>query len=410
MLRATKVAPIAWRTAITAAIAVALLTTAAIGLTSHSAAAARPGVERKRAEAQLVLGQIQQLDLRVERAAEAYNLATIRLDETATAIRANAHDVTIARSNLQRAQQLLSAHVVTLYTSDDGTSGHEGLLGGDNIGELIDRLDAQERISKQDRVLVQQVKVFRRTMLKRQANLADARTLQRREVARQSAQRGVIEGQLGERRRLLSTIKDEITRLEAAERARQLRLQRLLEARLEEQRRETARRATVEAATRQAVETAALKAAGDAPPPPPAAPRPESQLGIVADTPDGPAAIPAARFSAVIEIASRYLGVPYVWGGASPSGFDCSGFILYVYAQVGVTLPHHAATQYQYGSPIAKAALEPGDLVFFDDLGHNGIYIGGGQFIHAPHTGDVVKISSLSESWYTANWVGARRL
>ncbi len=75
-----------------------------------------------------------------------------------------------------------------------------------------------------------------------------------------------------------------------------------------------------------------------------------------------------------------------------------------------MSLPHHAASQYNYGTPVSKDQLEPGDLVFFNGLGHNGIYIGNGQFIHAPHTGDVVKISSLSDSWYAATWVGARRL
>ena len=107
----------------------------------------------------------------------------------------------------------------------------------------------------------------------------------------------------------------------------------------------------------------------------------------------------------------QYLGVPYRWGGASPStGFDCSGFTMYVYAQVGVSLPHNAAAQYGHGTPVARSDLQPGDLVFFNGLGHNGMYVGGGQFIHAPHTGDVVKISSLSDSWYAATWVGARRL
>jgi cell wall-associated NlpC family hydrolase len=66
--------------------------------------------------------------------------------------------------------------------------------------------------------------------------------------------------------------------------------------------------------------------------------------------------------------------------------------------------------QYGYGTPVSRSELQPGDLVFFNGLGHMGIYIGGGQFIHAPHTGDVVKISSLSDSWYAATWVGARRL
>ena len=124
----------------------------------------------------------------------------------------------------------------------------------------------------------------------------------------------------------------------------------------------------------------------------------------VAPAPDG------SRASQVIAIAMQYLGVPYVWGGASPSqGFDCSGLTTYVFAQIGVSLPHHAASQYSYGIPVSREDLQPADLVFFDGLGHMGIYIGGGQFIHAPHTGDVVKISSLS-GWYSSTYVGARRL
>jgi cell wall-associated NlpC family hydrolase len=104
------------------------------------------------------------------------------------------------------------------------------------------------------------------------------------------------------------------------------------------------------------------------------------------------------------------LGVPYVWGGGSPGGFDCSGLVMWAYAQVGVSLPHSSYAQYGYGVPVSRDQLQPGDLVFFDGLGHVGIYIGGGQFVHAPHTGDVVKISSLDESWYSATYVGARRI
>jgi cell wall-associated NlpC family hydrolase len=108
-------------------------------------------------------------------------------------------------------------------------------------------------------------------------------------------------------------------------------------------------------------------------------------------------------------IAMQYLGTPYVWGGSSPGGFDCSGLTMYVWAQLGVSLPHNAAAQYNYGTPVPSNALEPGDLVFFDGLGHVGIYVGNGAFIHAPHTGDVVKISTLS-GWYADTFVGARRV
>lgn len=122
-------------------------------------------------------------------------------------------------------------------------------------------------------------------------------------------------------------------------------------------------------------------------------------------------AVVSGRGARVAAMATRYLGIPYRWGGASPStGFDCSGFVMYLYAKVGVSLPHNAAAQYRYGRPVSRANLAPGDIVFFDGLGHDGIYLGGGRFIHSPHSGDVVKISSLSDSWYSSRWVGARRV
>ena len=106
----------------------------------------------------------------------------------------------------------------------------------------------------------------------------------------------------------------------------------------------------------------------------------------------------------------QYLGIKYQWGGASPDGgFDCSGLVMYVYGQMGVSLPHYTGAQWNVGVPVSRSDLQPGDLVFFDGLGHVGIYIGGGQFIHAPHTGDVVKISSLS-GYYAAAFYTARRI
>jgi cell wall-associated NlpC family hydrolase len=137
---------------------------------------------------------------------------------------------------------------------------------------------------------------------------------------------------------------------------------------------------------------------------------------------NGPALLPSSLFSAggsstapyagVTSIAMQYLGVPYVWGGASPRGFDCSGLVQYVYAQVGISLPHYTVSQWNYPGavPVPKNQLQPGDLVFFNGLDHVGIYIGFGDFIDAPHTGASVEIDSLSERWFASRYDGARRI
>jgi len=130
--------------------------------------------------------------------------------------------------------------------------------------------------------------------------------------------------------------------------------------------------------------------------------------------PTGPTntAVPGARYSSTAGIAMQYLGVPYVYGGERPSGFDCSGLVAYVYAQVGDSLPHYTVAQYDYPDSVSvsRSQLEPGDLVFFYGLGHVGIYVGGGNFIHAPHTGSVVRIDSLNGGGYSSAYVGAKRI
>ena len=147
---------------------------------------------------------------------------------------------------------------------------------------------------------------------------------------------------------------------------------------------------------------------------------PLAMLGFMGDGPGIADPAPISYFAAgpvgqqAAAIATHDLGVPYLWGGASPiTGFDCSGLVMYVYAKLGIQLQHYTGAQIHEGIPVPRAMLRPGDIVFFFAHGgvpdHEGMYIGNGQFIQAPHTGDVVKISNLSDPQYALGYVGAVR-
>ncbi len=115
----------------------------------------------------------------------------------------------------------------------------------------------------------------------------------------------------------------------------------------------------------------------------------------------------------IIEYASQFLGTPYVYGGTSPKGFDCSGFVYYVYRQFGYTLNRTAAGQNSNGIWVARENLMPGDIVLFNTSGgisHAGMYVGDGTFIHAVKPGTPLKYDSINSSYYSSRYVSARRI
>lgn len=215
------------------------------------------------------------------------------------------------------------------------------------------------RISKQDAAIVKDIKADKQEIETKKALLVEQQ--QKRETFLQQikAEKKVIEKKLKDRQELLATIKSELTQLEREEAARQAQLRARYASRFK-----------------------------------------------ASSSYSAPKGAPHSR---VVAIALAQLGKPYRWGADGPDAFDCSGLTMYCYAQIGIYLPHSSAAQYDCGERISRDDLKPGDLVFFArrrGISHVGMYIGGGNFVHASHTGDVVKISSLASR---GGYVGAVR-
>jgi cell wall-associated NlpC family hydrolase len=345
----------------------------------------------KKAEAQRVLTEINQLDIRLGRAIEAYDASTIKLDHIRKELSSNRYEMRVAIKNKNQAESRLARRLRELYISGQADPMVQVLVGAQSLDDVIDRMDTASRVSAQDAQVLHQVRQYRREVAIRGTALRRAHRAQQRVVAARAAAKAEIENGLADRKRLLSSIKSEIQRLQAEQAARQALLAAQARARLVAQQQAAAARlnATVVGVT---VQAPSPSSTGD--------PSTNSVTTVA----------PPSQYGGVVGVAMGQLGKAYVWGSEGPDTFDCSGLVVYAYGAMGVSLPHSSYSLWNVGVYVSRDQLQPGDIVFFDGLGHVGIYIGGDQFIHAPHTGDVVKISSLNEGWYAATYVGARRI
>jgi cell wall-associated NlpC family hydrolase len=346
-------------------------------LLAFSAVAVAGPISAKKAKLAAVQARLDQVYLKSDVAVERYNEATARLEEVDARIARNRHLLNVAEYKLGVANGHLTSRARQVYKAND-TSILDVVFSSRTFDDLLTQIDVMQRMTDSDADMVHEAAVYRRDIRERRIALeADRKSAVRLVAAREQSKEQILalqsqlEGAAG-------GLKTQIADLEAEAAA--------------------AAKARAEAAARAAAAAASTTSSGSSSSSG-STTSPSSGSGTGGGTVVDPG---GSGHSSVVAIAQRYLGVPYVWGGASPSGFDCSGLAMYCYAQVGISLSHGATDQQRASHPVPLNALLPGDLVFFGNAGyshHVGIYVGGGQMIDAPHTGAVVRYDSISGAW-----------
>jgi cell wall-associated NlpC family hydrolase len=357
----------------------AVVLVAALAILAGAGTAGADQIKQKQAEAALAEQQLNQLYAREDKAVEAYDAAHAKLAAVNHAIRTNKIQLGIARKNLAQARAQLAQLVVSAYKGGDPDAAMY-VLAAQSFTDLVDRVDVLNRTSHDESAILHRVTVAEREVEARQALLKKQRVQARKLVKKAAAAKREATALIASQQAKISQLHAQINQLIGERKARLAR----------------------EAAARRAAAAAAAAAQ---------TPAPTTTTTAPVSPPSGPVPPASSLGAQAVQIAMGELGVPYVWGGASPSGFDCSGLTMWVYAQLGIHLDHYTGSQWNAGPHVAYSDLAPGDLVFFEpDIGHVGIYIGNGEFIHAPHTGTDVQISSLSEAWYAEEYQGAVRV
>ena len=358
---------------------------AAAAATTVARARSTPQIRAAQAHERAVLAEVDQIGNQLQAVEDQAQNAQHRLALVKASLQRNEYRLHVAKGNLKAAQKRLQTRLYSLYVNG-APSTIDVIAGAHSLSQLIDRAESAQVLSNQDAALGQQAVNFEHAVQARERQLKQLKQQREQAVREIDAKQRMVASELAHQKRLLASIHTSISQLQAQEAARERAVRAAAEARLKAE--IAARKAAEQAAAAQATQSSS---APTLTPPPPVS------------VPTGGGS--GAGHAAAASIALRYLGVPYVYGGASPSGFDCSGLVMYVYAQLGISLPHYTVAQWNATQPVSSPA--PGDLVFFNGLGHVGIYLGGGRFVNAPHTGSVVRIDSMSGF---GGYDGARRV
>jgi cell wall-associated NlpC family hydrolase len=309
---------------------------------------------QKMAEARQVKDQIDALDTRVEIAGERYNLAADKHAKLLSEKRKAAARVAKAEKRLNQLQTHLDTRANDMYRS--GPLGFlDVLLGAKSFDQFARTWDVLKQLNASDATYIGETKDARAEATAAHAEFSAKEKSAAQQQSVMADNKKYVEGQLAERKTKLAGIQSEVAALQAAEEA---------------------------ARTARAASWARSSSGGG---------------GDSGNYPSPP--VPAN--GSVVDFAKSRLGCPYVWGASGPGSFDCSGLMMWAYGKVGINLSHSSGSQISEGYRVSRKDLQPGDLVFFGSpIHHVGMYVGGGMMIHAPHSGDVVKIASMDRGDY----------
>lgn len=349
------------------------------------AAPTTPQIEAKRREAVAAQRRLDDLAADLEMRSEEYQQVEEALAQTRVRIAETEADLEQAQAELDSARGTLSDRAARIYRSGD-IGFIDVVFGVRDFPDLITCLDFLRQVARSDAAAVSSVEdaVGRVEKVERMLETREAEQSALREQAR--LKRSEVAKAVSRQRSYVKGLNAQVAKLVREERARQARIAA-----------ERARRAALAAAAAARVRHSS------------AANLRHFDSGAL-----------GSGHAEVVSIGLRYVGVPYVWGGSSPEGgFDCSGLTQYAYAQAGIAIPRSSRSQFAAGAfipPDRMDLLQPGDLVFFgygrdpNQVHHVGIYVGGGNFLHAPQTGENVQVSSLGERIAArADYVGGCR-